>query len=131
MWAGYVVGALVLARIVWGFMGPVPRGSEAFVTDPTTAIRYLGQLFVAHAKRYIGHCPAGGAMVVALWTFLAATVATGLVRYAEEKGAGPWRCSMARHPLSRRRRRSGTMKVCVGRPGGSHCASFGAISVKP
>ena len=86
VWVGYVVGVLVLARIVWGFVGPRHARFTGFVTDPITAIRYLWDLMLARATRYIGHSPAGGAMVIALLVFLAATVATGLIRYAEDGG---------------------------------------------
>lgn len=26
VWAGYVVGILIVARFLWGFVGPAPRG---------------------------------------------------------------------------------------------------------
>lgn len=89
VWAGYIVGVLVLARILWGLAGPRHARFADFVTDPITAIRYLWDLLHARAKRYVGHSPAGGAMVIALLVFLAATVVTGLIRYAEDEHAGP------------------------------------------
>jgi len=49
---------------------------------------YFKDLLYGRARRYIGHSPAGGAMVIALLVCLAATVATGLIAYGEE-GKGP------------------------------------------
>jgi cytochrome b len=52
------------------------------------AIRYLTDLVTGRARRYLGHSPAGGAMVIALLICLAGTVATGIVAYGE-RGKGP------------------------------------------
>jgi len=88
VWGGYVVGAIVVLRIVWGFVGPRHARFSDFVRSPIVALTYFLDLFYGRARRYVGHSPAGGAMVTALLVCLAATVATGLIAYGEE-GKGP------------------------------------------
>lgn len=88
VWGGYAVGLIVVLRVVWGFVGPQHARFADFICGPAAAMRYLIDLMAGHARRYLGHSPAGGAMVVALLIFLAATVATGLIAYGEG-GKGP------------------------------------------
>ena len=88
VWGGYVVGVIVVLRILWGFVGPKYARFSNFVCGPIAAVRYLIDLVAGHARRYLGHSPAGGAMVIALLVCLAGTVATGVVAYGE-RGKGP------------------------------------------
>jgi cytochrome b len=88
VWGGYVVGAIVVLRVAWGFVGPRHARFSDFVRSPIVALKYFLDLLYGRASRYVGHSPAGGAMVMALLVCLAATVATGLIAYGEE-GKGP------------------------------------------
>ena len=60
-----------------------------FVRPPGQAMRYLTGLVSGQSRRYIGHSPAGGAMVIALLLCLTVTVSSGIVVYGMEEGAGP------------------------------------------
>ncbi len=88
VWGGYVVGAIVVLRVLWGLVGPQYARFSDFVCGPIAALRYLVDLFAGRARRCLGHSPAGGAMVIALLVCLAGTVATGIVAYGE-RGKGP------------------------------------------
>jgi cytochrome b len=89
VWAGYLVGGLLVFRLLWGFIGNEYARFANFLCRPATSIAYLKDLIQAKAQRYIGHNPAGAAMIVLLLLSLLMTVATGLAVYGADKGAGP------------------------------------------
>ncbi len=75
--AGYAIAGLLAARIVWGFVGPGYAQFSNFVRPPREVLVYLRDVVMLRAPRYIGHNPAGGAMIVTLLIALAGTCATG------------------------------------------------------
>ena len=89
VWAGYLVGGLIVARVIWGFVGPAHARFADFLCSPADTLRYVRDLVLFRAQRHLGHSPGGGAMVILLLLFLAATVVTGLVVYGGEQQAGP------------------------------------------
>ena len=88
-WAGYFIGALVVARVVWGLIGPATARFSYFVTHPREVVAYLKALPRGRAKRHLGHSPAGGAMTIALLVGLLLTVGSGMAMLALESAKGP------------------------------------------
>lgn len=87
-YAGYSIAALVIFRLVWGVIGTRHARFTDFITTPSNVIAYLKQLSMGKARRYIGHNPAGAAMIVMLLVSLSVTVLSGVSLFATE-GHGP------------------------------------------
>jgi cytochrome b len=87
--AGYAISGLLVFRFVWGFLGTEHARFIDFVYPPREIAGYLKGLLSADRKRYLGHNPAGGLMVVILLIALSATCFSGLKAYGEE-GRGPF-----------------------------------------
>ena len=89
VWAGYLLGLVLLLRICWGFFGPKHARFADFLYGPAAAVRYFIDLICFRARRYVGHSPAGAIMVYALLVCLAATVVSGMAVYGAQEKAGP------------------------------------------
>jgi len=87
-WFGYAIGLLITLRIIWGIIGTKYARFSNFIYRPANIKAYLQSLFTRHPKHYLGHNPAGGAMVVVMLLLLALLTWTGQETYAAE-GKGP------------------------------------------
>ena len=94
VWAGYAVLVLVALRIVWGFVGPEHARFRDFTYPPSVVLANLKDILLAHPRRYLGHSPAGGAMVILLLAGLLATTVTGVMLYGASQHAGPLASAM-------------------------------------
>ncbi|NBB70806.1 MAG: cytochrome B [Alphaproteobacteria bacterium] len=100
LWSGYAIAAIVVGRVIWGFVGPEHARFRDFVFGPVRVASYVGRLVSGRARRYVGHSPAGGTMAVLLLVMLAATTATGMAQYAQEAGRGPLAPLLAGSPAA-------------------------------
>jgi cytochrome b len=88
-WAGYSVLGLVTTRVLWGLIGSRHARFSDFIYSPATTLQFLKDTLRQKGKRYLGHNPAGGAMVIMLLLSLLVTSLTGVVLYGAEEGGGP------------------------------------------
>ena len=75
---------------MWGLVGPRHARFSDFVHGPRIVLAYLQDVLKGRARRYLGHNPAGGAMIVALLSGLVLTGAAGLLAYGAAEAAGPF-----------------------------------------
>lgn len=90
IWMGYVAAALVAFRILWGFIGTSHARFQSFLKSPAAIARYLAAMASGREQRYLGHNPAGGAMIVALLTSVALLGLTGWMQTLDRFWGDEW-----------------------------------------
>jgi cytochrome b len=88
--AGYGIAILLGLRLVWGVIGPRNARFASFVRSPRKVFAYIREVRNLTAPRYLGHNPAGGAMIVALLAALMGTAATGYMMTTEAYWGAKW-----------------------------------------
>lgn len=76
-WIGYTASALVLARIVWGFVGSRHARFSDFFPTSTRLVRHLRALRRGEHPQYAGHNPLGALMMLLLMALILALGTTG------------------------------------------------------
>lgn len=89
MWSGYSILALLVFRIVWGFIGAPTSRFSSFVRGPVTVLRYSAGLFRREGTQHLGHNPLGGWSVMLMLASLCVQAGTGLFANDDIATDGP------------------------------------------
>ena len=88
-WTGDALLALVLWRVLWGFVGSDSVRFSRFLAPPAAAVRHLAHVFRREPDREAGHNPAGGWMVLLLLALLLGQTLTGIYVDNDVADVGP------------------------------------------
>lgn len=89
-WTGYAAAALVLARVVWGFIGsPYARFSNFFPT-PTRLREQWTSALADEPPKHWGHNPTGALMMLALMALVLALGVTGWMQGLDAFWGDEW-----------------------------------------
>lgn len=81
---GYTIAALLVFRVIWGFVGPEAARFSTFIRGPGAVTRYFRGMFSREPINWPGHSPMGALSVVAMLLVLIFQVATGLISDPED-----------------------------------------------
>ena len=87
---GYIVAGLIAFRLIWGVVGSRHARFSDFLYRPSVVLSFIKESLAMKAKRYIGHNPAGGAMVIALLLAIIGISATGYMMTMDMFWGAEW-----------------------------------------
>ncbi len=88
--AGKIVLLLIVARTVWGLIGTGSARFENFMRRPATVIKYVASIIRGKPEHFVGHNPAGAAMIGAMLLTLAATTISGILMSTTALWGNAW-----------------------------------------
>lgn len=88
-WLGYTTLALVVFRVLWGFLGSQTSRFAEFLRGPRAVLRYLADVVRGRAVHAPGHNPLGGWSVLLMLALVALQAASGLFASDDISEEGP------------------------------------------
>lgn len=89
IFAGYLMGGLILFRILWGIIGGPYARFHDFAFGWSKVQEYLKDVLDKHPSRFLGHNPAGSWVIYLLLALSLLIVITGLLAFGGEERHGP------------------------------------------
>lgn len=89
-WTGYTASALVLLRLVWGFVGGRHARFADFFPTPQRLGRHLQALRRGEQPHYDGHNPLGALMMLALMVLVLSLGLTGWMQTTDAYWGEEW-----------------------------------------
>lgn len=81
--AGYVAGALIIARIFWGTIATGYANFKTFPPNFIWAAKYLYKLIKGNAIHYVGHNPTGALVIYAMLGIGLTAVGSGILVFED------------------------------------------------
>lgn len=89
-WTGYLASTLVLARVLWGFIGSRYARFADFFPTPSRLIRHFRALRQGQHPQYVGHNPLGALMMLTLMALVLALGITGWMQGTDAYFGEEW-----------------------------------------
>lgn len=89
-WLGYAAYVLVLARIVWGFIGTKYARFSDFLPTPTRIIKHVRLVINGEQDTHVGPNPMGAMMMFALMALVLALGVTGFMQSLDAYWGEEW-----------------------------------------
>ena len=93
-WLGYTASALVVARVVWGFVGSRHARFADFFPTPARLRKHWTELRLAlrtgHLPRHVGHSPFGALMMLSLMALVLLLGLTGWLQTTDQFWGVEW-----------------------------------------
>jgi len=89
-WLGYLAGALVAARIVWGFIGSEHARFANFMPTRSRLSAHLSRLRAGQYDQHLGHNPLGAIMMLALMALILAVGVSGFLQTTDAFWGEEW-----------------------------------------
>ncbi len=89
-WLGYTASALVVARVVWGFVGSAHARFSDFFPTPSRIWRHVRKVRAREPDHHVGHNPLGALMMLALMALVLSLGATGFMQTTDRFFGEEW-----------------------------------------